>query len=311
MGAARIVLFGGAGLVGQNLAMMLEERGHTDIVVVDKSAANVAILKARQPRVTTLVADMAERGAWEEAVAGAASAVMLQAQIGGEDEPAFARNSVATTELALAACVRHGVRYLVHASSSVVNSVVRDWYTESKREQERMIAACPVAHAILRPTLMFGWFDRKHLGWLARFMQRVPMFPVPGAGDYLRQPLYVRDFCGVVLACLDRTTTGTYNISGREKIPYIEIVRAIKRASDAGAAIVRIPYRLFWLLLRAYAAFDRNPPFTTRQLEALVAPEEFEVIPWWDIFGVPATPFARAIDETFGRGPYRDVVLEF
>ena len=23
---------------------------------------------------------------------------------------------------------------------------------------------------VLRPTLMFGWFDRKHLGWLSRFM---------------------------------------------------------------------------------------------------------------------------------------------
>ena len=35
---------------------------------------------------------------------------------------------------------------------------------------------------ILRPTLMFGWFDRKHLGWLARFMQKAPVFPihVPG-----------------------------------------------------------------------------------------------------------------------------------
>ena len=41
---------------------------------------------------------------------------------------------------------------------------------------------------------MFGWFDRKHLGWLARFMCRVPVFPIPGSGEYLRQPLYVGDF---------------------------------------------------------------------------------------------------------------------
>ena len=31
---------------------------------------------------------------------------------------------------------------------------------------------------------MFGWFDRKHLGWLARFMTRAPVFPVPGHGRY-------------------------------------------------------------------------------------------------------------------------------
>ena len=56
---------------------------------------------------------------------------------------------------------------------------------------------------------------------------------------------------------------------------------------------------------------DRDPPFTTSQLEALVAPDEFEVIPWWDIFGVRATPFVEAIDETFGEGSHGDVVLEY
>ena len=25
---------------------------------------------------------------------------------------------------------------------------------------------------MLRPTLMFGWFDQKHLGWLSRFMAK-------------------------------------------------------------------------------------------------------------------------------------------
>jgi len=31
---------------------------------------------------------------------------------------------------------------------------------------------------------MFGWFDRKHLGWLSRFMKKVPVFPIPGHGHY-------------------------------------------------------------------------------------------------------------------------------
>ena len=57
---------------------------------------------------------------------------------------------------------------------------------------------------MLRPTLMFGWFDRKHLGWLARFMQRAPVFPIPGHGRYLRQPLYAGDFCDIIMACIEQ-----------------------------------------------------------------------------------------------------------
>lgn len=310
--SAKIVLFGGAGLVGQNLLVLLAERGFTRLTVVDKHAPNAAIVRRLHPGVEVVVGDMAEPGDWEGSVTGASAAVMLQAQIGGEVEEEYRRNNLVSTERALAACRSAGVPYLVHVSSSVVNSRVRDWYTESKKAQERLVAESGIAHCVLRPTLMFGWFDRKHLGWLARFMHRVPVFPIPGSGRYMRQPLYAMDFCRIVLACLDRRERGgAYNITGRERIDYIDIIRSVKRATGAHAAIVRIPYRLFWGLLKAYALIDRDPPFTTKQLETLVTPDDFELILWWDIFGVVPTPFETAIRETFGPGPYRDVVLEF
>ena len=200
--------------------------------------------------------------------------------------------------------------YIVHISSSVINSQAVDWYTESKKAQEKVIAESGIRHVVLRPTLMFGWFDRKHLGWLSRFMRRVPVFPIPGSGRYLRQPLFVLDFCRIIRACLEQRATGTYNITGRDRVDYIDIIRTVKREAGAGAMIVRIPYSMFWVLLKVYALFDKDPPFTTKQLEALVIPEEFELIPWWDIFNVPATPFPDAVRETF-KGRYADVVLEF
>ena len=96
---------------------------------------------------------------------------------------------------------------------------------------------------VLRPTLMFGWFDRKHLGWLARFMQKAPLFPIPGSGRYLRQPLYAGDFCDIIMACIEQRPAGkAYNISGQEKIDYIDLIRAVKEACGARAPIVRIPY---------------------------------------------------------------------
>ena len=175
-----------------------------------------------------------------------------------------------------------------------------------------MVVASGIPHIILRPTLMFGRFDRKHLGWLARFMQRVPLFPIPCSGRYMRQPLYVMDFCRIILSCLERREQGaSYDITGRDRVDYIEIIRAIKRATGAKAVLVRVPYRLFWWLLKGYAVVDRDPPFTTSQLEALVTPDQFEVIPWWEIFGVPPTPFAEAIQESFGAGPFCDVALDF
>lgn len=159
---------------------------------------------------------------------------------------------------------------------------------------------------------MFGWFDRKHLGWLSRFMKRVPIFPIPGHGRYMRQPLYVGDFCQVIISCLQRTTEpGVYNISGHEKVDYIDIIREIKRATACKTPIVRLPFALFYGLIALWGVFDKNPPFTTQQLKALVAKDEFEVIDWPAIFDVKNTPFKQAIHETFNHPKYSTVVMEF
>jgi nucleoside-diphosphate-sugar epimerase len=308
----KIVLPGGAGLVGQNLVARLKARGYTNIVVLDKHRANVEVLRRVQPDISVEVVDIAEPGEWTRHIMDAAVVVMLQAQIGGNDYRDFQRNNVDSTRLVLNAIKAGANPFLVHISSSVIESVADDFYTRSKREQERLVLDSGIPCPILRPTLMYGWFDRKHLGWLARFMKKVPVFPVPGDGKFMRQPLYAGDFCDVIISCIEhRTTAGIYNISGQERVDYIDIIRHIKRVTGARAAIVKIPYGLFHFLLRAWAIFDANPPFTTQQLEALVAKDEFEVIDWPRIFDVRYTPFARAIDETFNDPRYSQIELEF
>jgi nucleoside-diphosphate-sugar epimerase len=307
-----MILVGGAGLVGQNLVARLKAKGYKDIFVLDKHRANLAVLKQVQPDITAEYADLAEPGDWQRHFEDAQAVVMLQAQIGGNDYQEFVRNNVDSTRLILDAIKANKVPYLVHISSSVVESAADDFYTNTKKDQERMVLESGIPCPVLRPTLMFGWFDRKHLGWLSRFMKKVPIFPIPGHGRYMRQPLYVGDFCNIIISCIEnRIPNGIYNISGHEKVDYIDIIREIKRATTAEALITKIPYGLFYSLLCVWGFFDKNPPFTTQQLAALSAKDEFEVIDWPGIFGVPYTPFAKAIDETFNDPTYSKVILEF
>lgn len=309
----KILLPGGAGLVGQNLVARLKDRGYHNIVVLDKHRANLAILQQVQPDITCVYADLAEPGEWARHFDGADVVVMLQAQIGGIDYSDFQRNNIDATRHILD-LIKASPKppYLVHISSSVVVSVADDFYTRSKIEQEQIVLASGIACPILRPTLMFGWFDRKHLGWLSRFMKKVPVFPIPGHGRYMRQPLYARDFSDIIISCIEqRISGGIYNISGHEKIDYIDMIRMIKRATGAATPIVKIPYGLFHALLWTWALFDKTPPFTTQQLAALVAKDEFEVIDWPGMFGVPYTPFVKAIDETFNDARYNHIILEF
>jgi nucleoside-diphosphate-sugar epimerase len=309
---SKIVLPGGAGLIGQNLVTRLRDKGYTNIVVLDKHRSNLAILQQMQPDITAEYADLGEAGDWQQHFSGADVVVLLQAQIGSLNHQEFVRNNIESTRLILDAIKANAIPYVVHVSSSVVESVADDFYTNSKKEQEQMVLESGLVCPVLRPTLMFGWFDRKHLGWLSRFMKKSPIFPIPGHGRYMRQPLYAGDFCNIIISCIEnRIESGVYNISGHERMDYIDIIREIKRATNARALILKIPYPIFYALLWVWGLFDKNPPFTTQQLVALVADDEFEVIDWPGIFGVSYTPFAKAIDETFNNPTYSNIVLDF
>jgi nucleoside-diphosphate-sugar epimerase len=308
----KIILPGGAGLVGQNLVAHLRERGYTDIVVLDKHQKNLHILRRLHPEVIAENVDLAEPGEWKRHFEGAQVVVMLQAQIGGPTLAPFLRNTITSTQLVLDAMKQYDVPYLVHISSSVVESVAQDYYSNTKRDQEKIVLASGIPSVVLRPTLMFGWFDRKHLGWLSRFMQKVPVFPIPGNGRYMRQPMYVGDFCNIVISCIESRIRGeVFNITGLEKVDYIDIIRSIKRATKSRTLIVNIPYRLFYALLNIWSVFDSDPPFTADQLAALTARDEFEVIDWPSIFGIVPTPFHAAIEQTFTHPVYSKIALEF
>ncbi len=308
----KLFITGAAGLIGQNLIVRLKQRGATDIVAVDKHPVNTAVLRRLHPDITVIEADLAVDDGWQHHLAGTDSLVIAHAQIGGSDPSAFERNNVLATDRLMDAAKTVGIRHAVHLSSSVVNSAAVDWYTETKKAQERIVLDSGIPTIILRPTLMFGWFDRKHLGWLARFMKRAPLFPVPGAGRFQRQPLYAGNFCDIIIACIDRKlSTGAYNISGLETLDYVEMIRMVRDAVGARTPIVHIPYWLFWTLLWVYARFDRDPPFTTRQLEALVTPDIFEVIDWPGLFGVRPMKLRDALMETYQPSRYSEIVLDF
>ena len=113
----------------------------------------------------------------------------------------------------------------------VVNSVADDDYTRTKRAQEQLVAESGLAHCCLRPTLMFGCLDPKHLGWLARLMDIHAHLPDPG-----RRPLHAPAALSARLqphrrvVRIEHQPAGrTYDIVGDTRIDYIDIIRTIKR----------------------------------------------------------------------------------
>lgn len=308
---SKIIIPGAAGLVGQNLIILLKEKGYRNIVAIDQHAYNLQYLRELHPDINIIEADVSTRGSWMDSFQDGDVLIMLQAQITGKTSEPFVRNNITATELILEATKQYNIPYIVHISSSVVISVADDDYTRTKTDQEEIVKNSGLKFSALRPTLMFGWFDRKHLGWLSRFMKKIPVFPIPGDGKFMRQPLYARDFAKVIIACMEQQPDGkVYNITGKERIDYVDIIKFIKKTKKAHALIVHIPMGFFAFLLRVYALFSKKPPFTADQLKALAAGDEFPEDPWWDEFGVESTPFEKAMWETHHDPKYSKYILK-
>jgi nucleoside-diphosphate-sugar epimerase len=307
----KIIVTGAAGLVGQNLVVLLVEEGYTNIVAMDKNPTRLKMLSKLNPSVSAVEADIAVPGPWQKEIEGAAMVLALHAEITGLRIEPFIRNNITATKLLLDEIKKHTIPFSVHIGSSVVHSKADDHYTNTKKEQEKLILDSGVPCSLLRPTLMFGWFDPKHFGWLSRFMERAPVFPIPGNGRYLRQPLYSRDFCRVIVSAMEQQQAGgVFDIVGTEEVDYIDIIRAIKKVKNLKTCIVKIPYHLFYCLLKFYALFSKTPPFTADQLAALTAGDYFKGVDIASVFGVTPTPFEQALTETFTDQRYSNLQLE-
>lgn len=309
--SSRVVVTGAAGLVGQNLVLLLREAGYSNITAIDKQSSNLRLLAELNAGVRVIDADLAEPRSWEAEFAEAKTALVLHAQITAKTSAPFERNNLIASDLVFKAIARARVPFTVHISSSVVNSVADDDYTATKKAQEKMFLDSGLPGCVLRPTLMYGWFDPKHFGWLARFMEKAPLFPIPGHGRYMRQPLYERDFCRAILWCIENRPLGKiFDLVGNERIDYIDIIRAIRDVKGLRTPIVPIPYGIFDALLRLYALFSDKPPFTSSQLKALTAGDDFTGVDIEQTFGFRPTAFAEGIRETFCHPVYSRYIVE-
>ena len=297
----KVVVTGAAGFVGHSLVPLLLKNGF-QVTAIDKSAHNLLLLKKHNPRVQVVGANIALDDNWQHAFRGADVVIELQARISSLDKRLFKQDNVVTTQRVVREAKKRGVKYLVHVSSSVVKSVADDEYVRTKAEAEKIVKKSGLSYAILRPTLMYGEHDYKHLGWISRFMQKHAFFPIPGKGKFIRQPLYLGDFCSIILACCKKRYKNIeYDVTGAEKISYVDLMREIAKAKSLKRTFVKVPVPVFAAAMQAWALATRKPMFTKDQLKALVAGDVFRVDPWWKKFGVKPTRLHAGLRKVFGK----------
>lgn len=201
-----------------------------------------ALKKEHKIEYKTLKCRMADREGLVRETKGIDTVIHLAGNLRNDFEmnPVGARNLIE-------ACRINKVKKIIYLSS--IDAAFSNDYGRSKLAAERCIIDSGISFAILRPSLVYGEGDKKHLTRIRRMMRISPIIPILGDGRYLRQPVHVGDVITAIIRVLGMNALGSgkmgrvYNIVG-EKLSWNEIIDTINTTFRVRRLKVHIP---LWL----------------------------------------------------------------
>ncbi len=297
----RVLVTGATGCIGRAVVHALRSRGQT-VIAASRSASGEAALRIDYTQAVTPEA-WAERlrQARIDAVVNCVGILMPSRT------QRFARiHAQGPIELFRGAALA-GVSRIVQVSALGVTDDGDDHppYITSKREADRALAALPLTHAIVRPSLVYG--PGSASASLFATLASLPVISLPGGGTQGVQPIHVYEVAEAIARWVEdkASRSGVFELAGPTAMSYRQMLSAYRAALSLGAALwLPVPMAL----MRAGALVAERLPQkvfsrdTLRLLErgntslANAAPRLLKRAPSAMAVGLRVTPPAAAID---------------
>lgn len=178
--------------------------------------------------------------------------------------------AVENTKTLFNAAREAGIRRVVHVSITNPSADSPLPYFRGKAILERCLIESGLSYAILRPTVIFGDEDIliNNVAWLLR---RLPVFAVPGAGDYRLQPVFVEDMARLAVEAGEARDNRVFDAVGPETFTFDELVRLVAKKIGRKTRIVHVPPGLSLFVSRLVGWFVKDRLLTKDELAGLMA----------------------------------------
>lgn len=288
----RIVITGAAGFVGMHMVPYLIQEGYAVTALVkNKSEKKKIPLESK-----VMVVNLSKKGDWQRELKGNDLIVHLAAQISAKTSTPFIKNNVVATKNLIRAAKLSKISQIVLFSSAAVTSIRLDAYAQTKKEKEEIVKKSKLKYAIIRPSMIYGPGDNKNVGWLIAIVKKLPIIPLPGGGNFGRQPLYVMDICKIVGKIAARKLDNKiYEIHGFEYITMKKMVKTIKKALGSNKISISVPIIFLFFAIKIAEIIFSKPKFTTDQIISLTSGEKFKGEAWWLSFDIIPTRFEAGV----------------
>ncbi len=177
--------------------------------------------------------------------------------------------AVANTRILLGAAREAGVRKVVHISVSNPSEDSPLDYYAGKARTEAVVRQSGVPWAIVRPTLIFGQGDIliNNIAWLLR---KLPVFGIPGKGDYRLQPVAGEDVAEIATWAAEQAESVTVDAAGPDVVFFSEMVESIAIAVHRHPRFIYLSPRNAIRAVRLIGRFVHDVTLNEPELEGLM-----------------------------------------
>ncbi len=201
-----------------------------------------------------------------------------------------------------------GVRRVVHVSIANPSLDSALPYYRGKALVEQALLESSLSYAIVRPTVLFGGRGilLNNIAWLLR---RLPLFAIPGRGDYQIQPAHVDDLARLAVSVADEKKDLVVDAAGPEVYSYRELVEKLRSAVRSRARLVHLPPNVAYVLARGIGWALRDVLLTREELAGLRANLLVSSAP--PSCGTRLSEWLRAHGQTLGRTYLSELELHY
>ena len=265
----RALVTGAAGVMGSRLVRLLVERGWAVRGLVMPGDR----LRARVEGLCEIVeGDLHDPASLDRACEDVTLVYHLAAVILSPDPTVFARVNRDGTAHVVQAAVLAGVQHLVYVSSASVVYPRRTRYAQSKLEAEEIVKRAPIAHTIVRPTLVYDEHGGQEFRLFLDYLRRFPVVPFVGPGLARKRPVFSGDVVDGLarMAGNPRAHGKTYNLSGGEAIPIGEMARLMLEHQGIRKPFLHLPVGLCRAVAAGMGAVLDDPPLNHYTIAGMI-----------------------------------------
>ena len=196
------------------------------------------------------------------------------------------------------ACEKAKIKRVIFISSTSIFTSLNSKSKKIRITAEKSIKESSLNWTILRPTMIYGNPNDRNMIKLIKWIDKYPILPIFGKGDYLQQPVNVKDLAWLIVEIIHnkKSFLEIFNVSGANSLTFNQVIDFISKGLNKKIIKIFLPYKFFAFLFSTLERLHINLPLKSEQILRINENKNFSHEKAKILFGFKHMDFEKGIN---------------